>query len=150
MMLSLGLFVFGMDTAAYQELQRQTDWKHASTPRVGARDAYQFTGQGEDSITLSGWIAPELTGTIQSIEDLREMGDTGKAWVLVEGTGAIYGTYFIASLKEGKTEFYGDGTPRKVDFSLTLKRTDDDKRTATRARDQLGDLSGFAGNGTFA
>ena len=41
MMMILGMFVFSLPTLAYHELQRQTEWKHASTARVGLRDAHQ-------------------------------------------------------------------------------------------------------------
>jgi phage protein U len=63
MMMILGMFVFSLPTLAYHELQRQTEWKHASTARVGLRDAHQYVGPGDDTITLSGWVAPELTGS---------------------------------------------------------------------------------------
>lgn len=126
MMMSLGLFVFGLDTAAYQEFQRQTSWKHTSTSRVGARDAYQFTGPGDDSITLTGWIAPELTGNAESIDTLRRMGDTGQAWVLVEGTGKVIGTFFIDSISEGRQHMQQDGRAKRIDFTLSLKRTDEE------------------------
>ena len=39
MMMALGFFVFSLHTAAYQELQRQLAWRHASVPRVGDRPA---------------------------------------------------------------------------------------------------------------
>ena len=31
MMMTLGMFVFGLPTLAYQELQRTTEWRHASS-----------------------------------------------------------------------------------------------------------------------
>ena len=33
----------------------------------------------------------------------------------------------IESLSETKTVFFRDGTPRRIEFTLTLKRTDDDR-----------------------
>ena len=39
MMMALGMFVFSLETLAYQELQRQTDWRHPSSPRVGVQPA---------------------------------------------------------------------------------------------------------------
>ena len=45
MMLALGMFVFSLSTAAYQELQRQTNWRHASNSRLGAVPARQFLGR---------------------------------------------------------------------------------------------------------
>ena len=127
MMLSLGMFVFSLSTLAYQELQRQTNWRHASNSRVGAPPALQFVGRGDDTITLPGIILPELAGSVLSLDALRLMANTGKAWPMVEGTGRIYGLWVIESLSETKTVFFRDGTPRRIEFTLTLKRTDDDR-----------------------
>lgn len=153
MMMCLGLFVFSLETAAYQELQRQTEWKHPGNARVGARDAHQFTGPGEDTITLSGWIAPELTGSIFSLDALRTMADTGQAWILVQGTGRIYGTYVITSMTEGKTLLGKNGDPRRIDFSLTLKRTDESVLSlldGLGSLSQLNDLMGLPNLGKLA
>ena len=127
MMLALGMFVFSLSTAAYQELQRQTDWRHASNSRIGAAPARQFVGRGEDAITLPGVILPELAGSVLSLDALRLMANTGKAWPMVEGSGRIYGLWVIESLSETKTFFFRDGTPRRIEFTLSLKRIDDDR-----------------------
>ena len=37
MMMSLGMFVFGLTTLAYQDMQRQTSWRHPGNSRVGTR-----------------------------------------------------------------------------------------------------------------
>lgn len=127
MMLALGMFVFSLSTAAYQELQRQTDWRHPSSNRVGAAPARQFIGRGDDTITLPGVILPELAGSFLSLDALRLMANTGSAWPMVEGSGRIYGLWVIESLSETKTLFFRDGTPRRIEFTLSLKRIDDDR-----------------------
>lgn len=127
MMLALGMFVFSLSTAAYQELQRQTEWRHASNNRIGAVPARQFLGRGDDTITLPGVILPELAGSGLSLDAIRLMANTGKAWPMVEGSGRIYGLWVIESLSETKTIFFRDGTPRRIEFSLSLKRIDDDR-----------------------
>ncbi|MFB4403670.1 phage tail protein [Pseudomonas inefficax] len=125
MMLALGMFVFSLPTLAYQQLQRQTDWRHASNSRIGAQPARQFLGRGEDEITLPGVLLPELAGSMMSLDEIRAMGNTGKAWALVEGTGRVYGLFVIESLSETRSVFFQDGTARRIEFSLTLKRVDD-------------------------
>ena len=124
MMMSIGQFVFSLSTLAYQDFQRQQEWKHPATPRVGARDAHQYVGEGDDTITFSGWIAPGFNGDITSLDDLRDLADEGRANVLVEGTGRIFGEFVITHLSEGRTLFFEDGFPRRVEFSLSLKRVD--------------------------
>lgn len=145
MLMALDQFVFGMDTLAYNELQRQTQWKHRSSSRVGARDARQYTGPGEDTITVSGVLAPELTGDPASLTEIRRMGDAGEAYAMVDGAGQVYGAFLIDSVSEGQTLHYQDGTPRRIDFSITLTRTDDDK--ATSAKQGRAGFVGDVGNG---
>lgn len=138
MMLALGMFVFSLSTLAYQELQRQTEWRHPSSSRVGAAPARQFIGPGDDSITLPGIIFPELAGTTLSLDALRLMANTGKAWPMIEGTGRIYGLWVIESLSETKTVFFRDGTPRRIEFTLSLKRIDDDQLDLIGAASSVG------------
>jgi phage protein U len=149
MLLALDQFVFGMETLAFQELQRQTQWKHRTTSRVGARDARQFMGPGEDTITLTGVLAPELTGKLSSLQDLRKMADAGAAYAMVDGAGTVYGAFVIEGLNEGQSLHYADGTPRRVEFTLSLARTDDDKvATVSSGAGPIGDIrdgSDFAG-----
>lgn len=127
MMMALGLFVFGLHTAPYQQLQRQTQWRHPSSSRIGRRPARQFVGPGDDTITLSGTLYPEITGGKVSLALLRTMADTGKAWPLIEGSGTVYGLYVIEDLSETKALFFADGSARKIEFSIKLTRIDDDR-----------------------
>jgi len=127
MMMALGMFIFSLPTLAYQELQRQTDWRHPSSSRVGTNPARQFAGRGDDAITLPGVVLPELAGTPISLDALRYMADTGKAWPLVEGTGRILGIWVIESITETRSLFFQDGAARRIEFSIKLTRIDDGK-----------------------
>ncbi|NWD70760.1 phage tail protein [Pseudomonas gingeri] len=138
MMLALGMFVFSLRTAAYQEMQRQTEWRHPGSSRIGASPARQFLGRGDDTITLPGLIVPELAGTSLSLDALRLMANTGKAWPMVEGTGRIYGLWIIDNLSESRTLFFRDGTARRIEFTLSLKRVDDDRTDLLGAATRLG------------
>nr|WP_216074176.1 phage tail protein [Acinetobacter baumannii] len=121
-MIIFGMFVFSIPTATYQQLQRTTTWKHPSNSRVGDMPAYQFTGKGEDVITLDGTIVPEF-GSQLSLTALRLMGDTGKSFPLIAGNGKIYGLWVLKSVNETQSYFFKDGTPRKIEFTLTLEKT---------------------------
>ncbi|HDX0800944.1 phage tail protein [Stenotrophomonas maltophilia] len=130
MMMSLGTFVFSLSTAAYQQLQRQMSWRHPTSERVGARAARQYVGPGEETIDLSGVIHAELADDLLTLDVLRELAAEGRPLALVEGNGTVYGAYVILSINEGRTEFFSDGTPRRIDFQLQLARTDDDAEEA--------------------
>ncbi|MFY1053584.1 phage tail protein [Ectopseudomonas khazarica] len=139
MMMALGMFTFGLPTIAYQELQRTTEWRHGSTSRIGTNPASQFLGRGEDTITLPGTLLPGLVGSPLSLDTLRLMADTGKAWPLVGGTGKIFGAWVITSISETQQIFFEDGTPRRYEFTINLKRIDDGRT------DMLGSLTGIIG-----
>ncbi|MNO78912.1 Phage P2 GpU [compost metagenome] len=139
MMMALGAFIFGLPTLAYQELQRSTEWRHTSTSRIGTNPASQFLGRGEDTISLPGTMLPGLAGSPISLDLLRKMADTGKAWPLIGGTGRIYGIWVITSISETQQIFFQDGMPRRYEFTISLKRIDDGRI------DMLGSLAGIAG-----
>ena len=86
----------------------------------------QFTGKESETITISGRLIPEITGGRFSIKALELMADSGGAFPLIDGaTFEIIGFFVIESVQETRTEFFGDGAPRAIDFSMSLKRTDD-------------------------
>lgn len=122
--LILGYFVFCLHTLAYQDLQRQLAWRHASTSRIGARPAHQYLGPDDETITLNGTLLPELAGTRVSLELLAAMAEAGTAWPLIQGDGTLYGEYLITGIQTTGTLHFQDGAPRRIDFQLTLKRTD--------------------------
>ena len=104
MMLALGMFVFMRQTLPYQSMQRSADYSWASNSRVGKRDAFQYLGEGEDKITLSGDLYPYLTGGKFSMLTLYAMAEQGR---------------------RSGTVFFEDGSPRKISFTLSLTRVDE-------------------------
>ncbi|OKP26942.1 phage tail protein [Serratia fonticola] len=125
MMLILGLFVFRQQTLPYQTLQRNVDYRWPSNSRIGLRPALQFLGVSEEKITLSGVLMPEITGGKVSMQLLDAMAVDGRAWPLLEGTGTIYGMFVVNSVSETRSEFFSDGSARRIEFSLTLTRVDE-------------------------
>lgn len=131
MMMTLGTFVFSLPSLAYQQLQRQMAWRHASSERINARPANQFLGPGEETIELSGIVAPEITGRPASLDTLRQMADDGEHMPLVEGTGKVLGSYVILAVNTTHTLLFADGAARRIDFTLSLRRVDAPARQAT-------------------
>ena len=134
MMMALGLYVFMLETVPYQELQHQMAWRYPTNNRVGKRPSAQYVGPENDVITLSGVLLPEITGGRLSLLALQTIADLGKAWSLLDGSGTIYGMFVIEGLDQNKSVFFKDGGARRIEFTLKLKRVDDDLGT------MLGDL----------
>ncbi|MGP3146930.1 phage tail protein [Serratia bockelmannii] len=153
MMMVLGLFVFSLKTAPYQQLERENTFRHQKVGRVGSSPQYQYTGPDEEPVTLSGTLYPEVTGGDISLAALRAMAFSGTAWPLIEGTGHVYGMFVITALKQTRTEFFSDGKAKKIEFTLQLKKVNEDILSGLRdyagraekmASDYAGKLTGMA------
>ena len=118
MMLALGMFVFELRTLPYQSMQHSKDYRWVSNDRVGKPPAYQFLGEGENSIQLAGTLYPAITGGWISLKAVEVMANEGRAWPLIEGTGNILGMYIVDKVSTTRTEFFSDGAARKIDFTL--------------------------------
>lgn len=128
MLLCLGQFVFSVDTMTYSEIQRSRSWSHASNSIAQGRDKYQFTGAGEESVTIPFMIYQSHGfGDRQSIDDISEMADSGSGFVLVDGSGYIYGVFVITAIDETRSHITNTGVARKIDGTMKLTRVDDDR-----------------------
>ena len=121
---SLGLFVFDLASLPFDDLARKRDWRHARSERVGARDAFQFVGPGQDKVTLGGCIIPGVAGSATSIQTLAEMADAGGVHQFADGTGRVYGGFVIQSIDMRGSVIMDGGVPRKVDFTIEIERAE--------------------------
>ncbi|MGU5696683.1 phage tail protein [Aeromonas allosaccharophila] len=125
MMMTLGWFVFMRSTVAPQSQQDEKSWRHPGNNRVGVRPSYQYLGPDDELSTLSGVLYPELTGGPVSLDMLNSMGDSGQAFPLIQGDGVMRGSFVIEGISTTRSEFFQDGSARKIEFSIKLKRVDD-------------------------
>lgn len=121
-MMRLGDYKFMIPEAVYQTLERSTEFKWPSQHRFLLGPSSQFVGNGEDRITLNGVVFPEWLGGAGQADRFREMGGMGQAYLMISGTGSIMGYWFIEAVNEKQSLFAAFGTPRKQEFSLTLRR----------------------------
>lgn len=145
MQMILGDFIFGLRETGtpYQQLQRSTQQRWSSHDRVGRRAAYQHLGPGDDDITLPGVIMPEICGNLAplSLTYIRKMMAKGAALqlIIISGGGLIgdmMGQWIILSVDETQTELLGN-LPRKIEFSLKIRKVDEDDSIFGRFLDAL-------------
>ncbi|SQI32031.1 Phage protein U [Serratia plymuthica] len=122
-------------------MNRQLSYRWPTGSRVGQRPSAQFLGMDTETITLSGQLLPELTGGRLSLLALQTMAEQGRAWPLIEGTGTIYGMFVIEKITQDNKQFFANGQPREINFSITLKRVDESLYAMFGdLRQQAGDL----------
>lgn len=125
-MLKLGEFKFSISTAAYQSFTRSTAYRWQAQERYGQLPAQQYTGPGDDSISLSGDIYPDYAGGLHQLDSMRQEAAKGRPLLLVDGNGYIHGRWVILSIEDAQAVFFSDGTPRKMAFSLKIAQYVDD------------------------
>lgn len=127
MLLSLGSFIFSVDTAAYQSLAQNAEYPWAKAERLGASPQFQAMGKEHRKISLSGVVFPTyLNVGAEQIELLRSLAAQMKPQILVGGDGKILGKWCVTSISEDDSCFFEQGTPRKQAFSLEMERYSDD------------------------
>jgi len=131
MMMLLGVYRFCIKNAAYDSFKRRTEYNWKSQERIGAEPAMQFVGDGEDTIDLAGTIYPHFKGGLRQVPLMRAEASLGKPLFLISGNGTAFGRWCIVEVSETNTYFMPDGTARKIEFSLSLKRYGENQREGT-------------------
>jgi len=119
-MIALGDYRFSLPTAAYQRLQRRTEFPWTAQPRLGRKPARQKVREGDDRITLSGVVYPHFRGGLGQIDAMRGQAGRDEPLSLVMGTGRVMGLWVILKIHETQAEFFADGAPRRQNFRLEL------------------------------
>lgn len=111
-------FYFNLDTAAFDELRRQTGFRWAAQERLSRSIAQQAVGQGDDKISLKGAIFPGFKGGLGQLQALRSIGRRLQPLSLTTGYGEVLGTWCLTSIDEEQSHLLAGGIPRKQGFSL--------------------------------
>lgn len=121
-MMILGPYLFGLATAAPQEISRDTTYRWPAQDVFGGPQALQFTGWGEDKISLAGVIYTEFIGGTGQLDAMRATADMGEPLTLIDGRGNVIGDYVILSISERQDAFAQAGAPLRQQFTMSLHR----------------------------
>jgi phage protein U len=126
------------DTPGFESLTRDSQYNWVNSERLSRDPAFQFTGIGEENITVEGKMYPYHFGGLNTIKLLREAGARGKPLALVRfypltdpnGYGGdTLGNYVIKRVRTIETKIGRDAIARKIDFTLELAKYGDDLAT---------------------
>ena len=119
-LMTLGEYVFGVDSAAYDEMRRSAEYRWAAQDRIGRPPARQWVGPGEETIRLSGTIRPIRRPAAEELDALRAQARRGEPLRMTLGTGEILGLWTVERIRETGSVFLSGGVPRKVEFEVEL------------------------------
>lgn len=155
LLMSIGTNVFlqpvlNHDSPNFDTIKRDTNISWVGAQRLGRDVAFQYTGDGEDTIIVEGRLYPRFFGglsTLRSIRasaakpqpmlrfypfragadflfnDIAELDLRGAA----EGwTGEFLGNFVITRVNDTESKIGSANIAHKVDFTIELKRYGDD------------------------
>lgn len=128
-LMGLGRFRFEVTKHAYEELDRSVGGRWEEVPRIGRRPALQFLGATKGTISITATIYPEYTGGLAQVDDMGAAAEAGEVLMMVGNSGSlgkVMGRWVIEELGDRQSFFKRDGSPRKVEVTLTLGRYGED------------------------
>jgi uncharacterized protein len=138
--------VKGVDTPNFETIQRDVQFTWTSADRLSRDPAMQFTGPGEDNISIDGRMFPYHFGGLSTLDRMRKAGRAGKPMVMVRfypltdpnGYGSeVIGNYVIKRVRTVESKIGAIGIAHKVDFTMELQRYGDDLESTSGILNEL-------------
>lgn len=134
-LLALGDYRFAVDTAAYQTIEQETQYRWAEQPRLGKAPGQQFLGAGTRSMTISGIIYPAFVAArylglpgeakrrvaFGQIDRMKDEAAKGVPLNMTDDLGFYHGKWVILAVRQTDDEFGQKGMPKRQQFAISLK-----------------------------
>lgn len=127
-MMALGTYRFGLETAAYDTLTRSDSYRWVQQDRLGTKPAQQFIGPGPTTIQLPGVILPHFKGGLGQLDAMRAEADKGEELDLIDSLGKNWGKFCIKLIDETQSRLIASGQPRRIEFRVELISYGEDKK----------------------
>ncbi|PRA87910.1 phage tail protein [Ochrobactrum sp. MYb29] len=125
-LLALGPHVFEIAPLNFQEIERSTKTLWPTISRFGGRPGRQFTGYGEDSISISGLLFPDEMGGREEYEAIRATQAAAQpvlmlGWATALSMAAsLFGRVVILNIQDTQSIINRQGFGRKIEFSIEV------------------------------
>ena len=121
MLVRLGNFTFAVSSLAYQNLTKNFNWRWDTINVINDRQAVQYSGEGDETMSLQG-VAYPVHNTLTPQTSLLAEANRKEPLIMVSATGDVLGKYVIESVNFTETNFHVSGLPHHVDFTISIRR----------------------------
>lgn len=121
-LLALGNFYFHMDSLAYEEMQRSSNYGWQEVQRIGTHPQLQNTGTQKEEIRLTGMLLPHFKGA-GSLDNVRDLAQRQAPLLLCsdkQDSKNNMGYWVIKSIDSTASRILTGGQARIVQFAITL------------------------------
>ncbi|AXS39280.1 phage tail protein [Breoghania sp. L-A4] len=117
-----GAFAFQALGFSYTDVARRLSTPWAKVAVAQRLDAQQWTGPGEDEVSIKGVLFPEEFGGGASLDGLRAAALVGVPLMLVSLGGRVFGYHTIQGIDEDRGFHDAFGAPRRNAYVIKLLR----------------------------
>jgi phage protein U len=125
MLLALGNYRFSVDTAVFRQSSRTNEYRWAQHDRLTTNPSLQYVGPGAQTMNIDGVIYPHYKGGLEQVDKMRAEASRGEPLLLTDGQGYVHGAWVIERIEETQSIFFSNGTARKIEFRIDLKKYED-------------------------
>ena len=118
---TLGDLVFRFGGVHADAVELEEEWRHVFQESAEGEGTRSFHGIGPKLMTIPGEVFPGHYGDLNVGEQIRELADSGEPQLFIKA-GRIFGRYVILGFREVHTEFFPDGTPRRITYAIRLRK----------------------------
>ena len=122
--MDMGGYQFGLETAAYNEVRRQWQWRWAQQDVLNGRPYQQYIGPGHVELSLNGYVTPHFKGGLGQVDEMRAEADRGEPLQVVDSLGNVWGDFVITQISETRRDIGPAGLPMRIEFRLQLMSTE--------------------------
>ncbi|WP_420415136.1 phage tail protein [Roseibium sp.] len=99
----------------------------AEKPVISGLAPSEFMGDGGETLKLSGRLLPTKIGGLSELEIAHQMRRSGARVPVSRGDGFRLGTFAITAIEEKHSHLVKGGVGFVVDYSIDLKKVQDDR-----------------------
>jgi hypothetical protein len=113
-------FRFGVSGLPQTGIERQKNFRWNGAERLGGRVAMQFSGTGEETVSIKGIMYPPRFGSVAMLEAMSAEAEFGVPRPLATSLGVYHGLWCIKSISDTQGPWWPNGAPRKLEFTIEL------------------------------
>lgn len=147
----------GVASPGFNTLTRDTNGTWVGQGRLSRKQAYQWTGGGEETIVIEGRLYPNLFGGLKTMDRLR-LATEGQRFLVTryyieqEDGGYVYtqdvlpGPWGVRRVRDGAVRINSAGITQVLEFSCELVMIGADAGDGTSSDFLFANRAGFNGN----
>ena len=122
--MQLGSVTFSIAPINTHEYSVTSATDYAQKAIVGTRQPYEFVGEGDQKMQISGKLLPKHVGGLNEMAAIHVMRQSGSPQFVVRGDGRPFGWFIIESIEEKSANLAIDGIGHEIEFTVSLCRAD--------------------------